>query len=88
MKHLISGGTLIQCQEVLLANGAACVSGYVTHAVFPKESWKKFTEPKGVPFNKFYITNFCPDTAEVLKDKAPFEVLSLADTITDVLLKY
>jgi len=83
-----TGGTLIQCQEVLLANGAACVSAYVTHAVFPKESWKKFTQPKGVPFKKFYVTNSCPDTADILKDKEPFEVLSLADTITDVLLKY
>ncbi|CAI0461318.1 unnamed protein product [Linum tenue] len=38
-----SGGTLIECQKVLAAHGAAKVSAYVTHGVFPKRSWERFT---------------------------------------------
>ncbi|XP_039053585.1 ribose-phosphate pyrophosphokinase 4-like isoform X2 [Hibiscus syriacus] len=37
------GGTLIEWQKVLLAHGAAKVSAYVTHGVFPKCSWERFT---------------------------------------------
>lgn len=43
------------------------VSAFVTHAVFPKQSWKKFTaEHDETPFAHFYITNSCAATAEVL----------------------
>ncbi|KAL2319105.1 hypothetical protein Fmac_032981 [Flemingia macrophylla] len=38
-----SGGTLIECQKVLAAHGAAKVSAYVTHGVFPNQSWMRFT---------------------------------------------
>ncbi|KZV27200.1 ribose-phosphate pyrophosphokinase 4 [Dorcoceras hygrometricum] len=37
-----SGGTLIECQKVLASHGAAKVSAYVTHAVFPNKSWDRF----------------------------------------------
>ncbi|KAF9596150.1 hypothetical protein IFM89_007468 [Coptis chinensis] len=37
-----SGGTLIECQKVLAAHGATKVSAYVTHGVFPKQSWERF----------------------------------------------
>lgn len=30
-------------QKVLAAHGAAKVSAYVTHGVFPKNSWERFT---------------------------------------------
>jgi len=36
-----TGGTLIECKNVLLKRGATRVSAFVTHAVFPDESWKK-----------------------------------------------
>ncbi|CAN1758943.1 Ribose-phosphate pyrophosphokinase 4 [Linum perenne] len=42
-----SGGTLIECQKVLAAHGAAKVSAYVTHGVFPKRSWERFTHKNG-----------------------------------------
>ncbi|ONI17669.1 hypothetical protein PRUPE_3G173100 [Prunus persica] len=42
-----SGGTLIECQKVLAAHGAAKVSAYVTHGVFPKRSWERFTHKDG-----------------------------------------
>lgn len=34
---------LIILQKVLAAHGAAKVSAYVTHAVFPKQSYDRFT---------------------------------------------
>lgn len=39
-----TGGTLIECKNGLYRLGAAKVSAFVTHAVFPLESWKRFTE--------------------------------------------
>ncbi|GMI67754.1 phosphoribosyl diphosphate synthase 4 [Hibiscus trionum] len=83
-----SGGTLIECQKVLLAHGAAKVSAYVTHGVFPKRSWERFTRKndgseKG--FAYFWITDSCPHTVKAIENTAPFEVLSLAGSIADAL---
>ncbi|KAL2319104.1 hypothetical protein Fmac_032980 [Flemingia macrophylla] len=44
-----SGGTLIECQKVLAAHGAAKVSAYFTHGVFPNQSWMRFTHKDGMP---------------------------------------
>ncbi|KAF6137730.1 hypothetical protein GIB67_041303 [Kingdonia uniflora] len=85
-----SGGTLIECQKVLAAHGASKVSAFVTHGVFPKRSWEQFTRSNGEgssekAFAYFWITDSCPQTVKVLADEAPFEVLSLAGSITDAL---
>ena len=37
-----SGGTLIECGKLLHSLGASKVSAYVTHGVFPKQSYTKF----------------------------------------------
>ncbi|XP_028769588.1 ribose-phosphate pyrophosphokinase 4 isoform X2 [Neltuma alba] len=82
-----SGGTLIECQKVLAAHGAAKVSAYVTHGVFPKQSWERFTQ-KNDPenaFAHFWITDSCPLTVKAIANKAPFEVLSLAGSIANAL---
>ncbi|XP_022776144.1 ribose-phosphate pyrophosphokinase 4-like isoform X1 [Durio zibethinus] len=42
-----SGGTLIECQRVLAANGAAKISAYVTHGIFPNRSWQRFEHDNG-----------------------------------------
>ncbi|KAG7012044.1 Ribose-phosphate pyrophosphokinase 4, partial [Cucurbita argyrosperma subsp. argyrosperma] len=83
-----SGGTLIECQKVLAAHGAAKVSAYVTHGVFPKQSWKRFLHVNGMEtsFSYFWITDSCPHTVKTIADKAPFEVLSLAGSIADALV--
>ncbi|KAK9132410.1 hypothetical protein Scep_011938 [Stephania cephalantha] len=81
-----SGGTLIECQKVLAAHGATKVSAYVTHAVFPKQSWQRFLhngEEKA--FSYFWITDSCPLTVKAIENKAPFEVLSLAGSIAEAL---
>jgi len=81
-----SGGTLIECMHGLFENGAAEVSAYVTHAIFPNESWRKFTEDHlSKKFSNFFITNSCP-ISEKLKDVQPFEVLSLTDDLMTHLL--
>ncbi|KAK4398201.1 Ribose-phosphate pyrophosphokinase [Sesamum angolense] len=83
-----SGGTLIECQKVLAAHGAAKVSAYVTHGVFPKRSWERFVhknEESEKAFAHFWITDSCPSTVKAIASKAPFEVLSLAGSIADAL---
>ncbi|CAO2814313.1 unnamed protein product [Amaranthus hypochondriacus] len=83
-----SGGTLIECQKVLAANGAAKVSAYVTHAVFPKRSFERFTHKEDgleKAFTYFWITDSCPRTVKAIGNRAPFEVLSLAGSIADAL---
>lgn len=84
-----SGGTLIECQKVLAAHGAQHVSAYVTHGVFPRQSFKRF-QPEGVGgvkdgFKYFWLTDSCPHTAEAVADLAPFKVLTLANVIADCL---
>lgn len=84
-----SGGTLIECQKLLAKHGAAKVSAYVTHGVFPKRSWERFmNDDRGSPENGmayFWITDSCPLTVKEVKNKAPFEVLSLASSIAATL---
>lgn len=83
-----SGGTLIECQKVLAAHGAAKVSAYVTHGVFPKQSWQRFLHKNGLEtaFSYFWITDSCPHTVKAIANKAPFEILSLAGSIADALV--
>lgn len=80
-----TGGTLLECKAALLSAGAFKVSAFVTHAIFPKQSWKKFTSDEN-PFTAFYITDSCASTAEVVRDIAPFHVLPIASSIVDVIL--
>ncbi|CAI0461314.1 unnamed protein product [Linum tenue] len=84
-----SGGTLIECQKVLAAHGAAKVSAYVTHGVFPKRSWERFTHKNDEDLEKafayFWITDSCPGTVKAVASKTPFEVLSLAGSIAEAL---
>jgi ribose-phosphate pyrophosphokinase len=99
-KHIIivddlaqSGGTLIECAKELKRAGAEGVSAYVTHAVFPKESWKKFIKPSnsteinsGDLFNYFWVTDSNPVVTDLLRGKAPFEVLHIANNIAEHIL--
>eukprot|EP01083_Nonionella_stella_P066407 174867_1 len=83
-----TGGTLVKCAEALKECGAASVSCYVTHAIFPKESWKHFTEGGqyfGL-FEKFFITNTHPPMSKLLAGKPPFEVLSIAPIVTSIVM--
>ncbi|XP_028113842.1 ribose-phosphate pyrophosphokinase 3, mitochondrial isoform X2 [Camellia sinensis] len=84
-----SGGTLIECQKVLAKHGATKISAYVTHGIFPNRSWERFKHDNGgCPENGltyFWITDSCPMTVREVKNRAPFEVLSLASSIAAAL---
>ncbi|KAK8914465.1 hypothetical protein KSP39_PZI023641 [Platanthera zijinensis] len=84
-----SGGTLIECQKVLAAHGAAKISAYVTHGIFPNKTWQRFKYEDGDGPDKrmeyFWITDSCPLTVKDVKGVQPFEVLSLAGSIVDAL---
>ena len=79
----MSGGTLLECRRALREGGARAVSAYVTHAVFPQEAWRKFTK---AGFDRFWVTDSVPGQAAILAGRSPFEVLSLDQTITDLLI--
>jgi phosphoribosylpyrophosphate synthetase len=78
-----TGGTLYESGKVLKEAGAASVNAFVTHPVFPNESWKRFTKGGDrACFDKFWVTNSIP----TVSDKLPigdgvFEVLDLMGII-------
>lgn len=82
-----SGSTIIECQRLLTALGAKHVSAYATHGVFPKESWRRFKpeDGNGEGFRYVWITDSVATTAADVKDHEPFEVLSLANIISETL---
>jgi len=84
-----TGGTLLECKQALFDAGAQQVSAFVTHVIFPQESWKKFlreNDKRG--FTKFYSTDSCPEVAGIIQDKNPFSILKIAPLIRDAILKY
>lgn len=81
-----TGGTLKECGKALLEKGAKHVSAYVTHPVFPNESWKRFTDGD-VQFDNFWITDSIPHAREICQHK-PFVLLSLCDPIANMLIGY
>lgn len=78
----MSGGTLLECRRALRDSGARAVSAYVTHAVFPREAWRRFLD---AGFENFWVTDSVPRQAALLAEQAPFEVLSLEGTIASLL---
>ncbi len=75
---VMTGETMIECSRALMDGGASRVSAYVTHGVFPNQTWKRFTRND---FSHFWMTDSCPETVREISGLAPFEVLSLADDI-------
>lgn len=78
-----SGETLIECRRALVAAGANRVSVYATHGVMEQEAWKKIIK---AGFDRVWITDSCP-TAEKVLGIQPFEVLSIASSITQIILE-
>lgn len=85
-----SGGTLLECVKLLYEQGANTVSCYVTHGVFPNDTWKRF-EPEAMaaagvkPLRRFIMTNSIPKTAAKVAGREPFAVLSLAPRLAELL---
>jgi ribose-phosphate pyrophosphokinase len=78
---VMTGGTLLESQKELMDQGAEKVSCYVTHGVFPVQSWKRFLD---AGLERFWVTDSCPGAAG-LQGKGPFEVLSLDRVIARIL---
>jgi ribose-phosphate pyrophosphokinase len=78
-----TGGTLYESGRVLKEAGAASVTAFVTHAVFPKESWRRFNVGGDRNcFDKFWVTNSIPTvTSDLPVEDGVFEVLDLMDLI-------
>lgn len=81
-----TGGTLLECKAAILREGASHVSAFVTHAVFPQESYKRFLHAPDNkderPFEHFYVTDSCPTVTAVIQNKPPFKIVSLAASIS------
>lgn len=76
---VMTGGTLLKCRQALMDSGAKEVSAYVTHGVFPDDSWQRFVDQG---FSRFWITDSCPESACRVQGVEPFEILSLTDDIS------
>ena len=77
----------IRLLQAVKSAGATCVSAYVTHAVFPKDSWRRFVDAEDVCFQNFWITDSIPHANEI-SGHLPFQLLSLGPVIADALLRY
>jgi ribose-phosphate pyrophosphokinase len=77
-----SGGTVLACKDALKDKGATKVSVFVTHGLFPNNSWQKFV---GVGFERVFITDSVPETCKALFERSggesPFEILPLAPSM-------
>lgn len=96
-KHIVivddlvqTGGTLYETGKVLKDAGALTVNAFVTHGVFPNESWKRFNKGGDrACFDKFWVTNSIPTVTDNLPvEDGIFEVLDLMDLIIDDLDHY
>jgi phosphoribosylpyrophosphate synthetase len=78
-----TGGTLHEAGVALKANGALNVYAFVSHAVFPNNSFQKFLwdESGSGIFTKFWVTNSVPLTIEKLPTDNVFEVIDLLPQI-------
>ena len=70
-----------------MLQGAESVSAYVTHGVFPKDSWRRFIKCNGTAdaFRFFWMTDSCPRTVQAVQNQQPFEIISLAGVIAAAL---
>lgn len=70
-----SGGTMIECSKALRVAGFEQIYAYVSHAVFPKGSYKRITKDL---FDGFIVTSSNPEVTSILEHREPFEVLGVS----------
>lgn len=84
-----TGGTLFECRQALVAEGAKRVSAYVTHSVFPNDCFTRFLETGDRSgFFKFYVTDTVPEVASKLDGHAPFRVLRVGSHLAADIAKF
>jgi ribose-phosphate pyrophosphokinase len=84
-----TGGTLYECGEALKQKGAASVSAFVAHGVFPSEAWKRFAKGGDrCVFDTFWLTNSIPTTTDKLPVNDVYKVLDISEKIVEDLDSY
>jgi adenine phosphoribosyltransferase len=84
-----TGGTLFECKQALVAEGAKRVSAYVTHPVFPNDCFVRFLETGDRSgFFKFYVTDSVPEVASKLDGHTPFHVLRVGSHLAADIVKF
>ena len=81
-----TGGTLLACAEVLKAHGAKSISVFVTHSVFPNQSWAKFLENDLI--QRFITTDSVYSIVEEIRavdTKGKFDIRDLAECLYQLL---
>lgn len=79
-----SGGTLFECGVALKTSGAASVSAFCAHGVFPNESWRRFlTGGDRCIFDDFFVTNSIPNTVTQIPTNDVFVILDLMPKIVN-----
>lgn len=77
-----SGSTLYECAVELRNSGAKSVSGFVVHAVFPKQCWRRFLRGGDrAVFDRFWLTNSNPAVCDPIPQDDIFEVVDLTPQI-------
>lgn len=80
-----TGSTIFHCGVAVKNAGAASVSAFVAHAVFPNLSWRSYL-PDGPffgCFEKFFVTNSVPSVTDTLPHNSVFEVLDMSRKIVE-----
>ena len=73
-----TGGTLLKCAKILRNIGARSVNAFVTHGVFPNESWQRFL---GDDIDHFFVTDSIPQNDKLQMSPDKFTVLSIAPIV-------
>jgi adenine phosphoribosyltransferase len=81
---VMTGGTLLECKDALVKDGYQEVNAYVTHAVFPNQSWKKFIASG---FKRFITTDSNPEVTKQIIGIIPFEIIPIVTSIIPLLMK-
>ena len=77
-----TGGTLFECLLTLREDGFTQISAYVTHPIFPNDSYIDFLEGGSKSgFHRFYVTDSVPEVAYNLPSPL-FQVISLVPDIS------
>jgi phosphoribosylpyrophosphate synthetase len=84
-----TGGTLLEANKVLRELGAAHVSAFVVHGVFPDNSYTKIQTEEENPvcgFLRFWVTDTIPSVYGKIKHREPFKILPINECIVDKIL--
>jgi phosphoribosylpyrophosphate synthetase len=80
----LSGKTGVETKKALDAAGAASVSYYVSHGMFPGNALERIEQ---AGFAEIWMSDSWPDTVKKVKGREPYRILPLDTAVTDILTK-